>query len=395
MEFTQACTCVRCQRSWTPDESISRLGKTFWNTEYRRMRRQQLRRTDETLIAETLNEAAYVRDERRLTTQMESLAREIRNGRMDLLPEYRRLRDTLVHATTPRNSSTRTLLKRCAETGCPGFLMSSDSGALVCQTCATHTCAQCGERVTDAPHTCDENIVASRRAILTQCKPCVRCYAPSIRTEGCPTMWCPHCHTFWNWDTERVIETRGSNPHNPDHRAFLVNGGRARREVDDVPCGGLPDGIVVHNAFIRDSLAINHLSVFAPIVIDALECIHLSQRMRHRYPLVWNPHEQFRAVRIAYILGDVTPETYETTLERMERSFEFRREIGTALELMVLAGADTFQRLCTGDDDITSACFALNALRDIVDTRMLHIGTIFQRKPPRLGTDWKWSGLRR
>lgn len=215
-------------------------------------------------------------------------------------------------------------------------------------------------------------------------------------------MWCPHCHTFWNWDTERIIESRGSNPHNPDHRAFLTNNHgdqrlprRARREVDDVPCGGLPDGIVVHNAFVRDSLAINNLSVFAPIVIDALECVHLSQRWRHHYPLMWNAHEQFRPVRIAFILGDITRDAYMMTMERMERAFEYRREVGYVLELLVLAAADIFQRLSSGDDDIVSVCFALNALRDIVDARMAHIGSIFQRRPPRLERNWTWSGLRR
>tara|TARA_B110001450_G_scaffold18786_1_gene17233 strand:- start:11793 stop:12440 length:648 start_codon:yes stop_codon:yes gene_type:complete len=213
-------------------------------------------------------------------------------------------------------------------------------------------------------------------------------------------MWCPHCHTFWNWDTERIIESRGNNPHNPDHRAFLTNGNqrqpnRLHREVDDIPCGGIPDGIVVHNAFIRDSIAINHLSVFAPIVIDALECIHLSQRMRHRYPLTWNAHECFRPVRISFILGDVTRAMYMISMERMERTFEFRREVGYALELFVLAGADIFQRLCSGNDDIVSACFELNVLRDIIDERMMYIEGIFQRKTPRLQQNWNWNGLRR
>jgi len=215
-------------------------------------------------------------------------------------------------------------------------------------------------------------------------------------------MWCPHCRTFWNWDTERIIESRGSNPHNPDHRAFLANNHgdqrhlhRVRREVDDVPCGGLPDGIVVHNALVRDSLSINHLSGLAPIVIDALECVHLSQHMRHHYPLTWNAHEQFRPVRIAFILGDVTRDAYMVTMERMERTFEFRREVGYVLELLVLSGADIFQRLSSGDDDIVSVCFSLIALRDIVDARMTHIASIFQRRAPRLERDWKWSGLRR
>ena len=388
---------------WSVDETVQRLGKTFWNTTYRRMRREELRRVDETLIADTAPEASQIRTERLLTTEMLALAREIRNGRMDLVPQYRNIRNALVYGARP---TTHTLLKRCTERDCPGFLSAHPvhTQQLVCQTCTRRTCARCGERIDDeTEHECDENIVASRQTILRDCKPCVRCRAPSLRTEGCPTMWCPHCHTFWNWDTERIIETRGNNPHNPDHRAFLTNNNhgnlrhphRVQREVDDVPCGGLPDGIVVHNAFIRDSLAINNLSVFAPIVIDALECIHLSQRMRHHYPLMWNAHEQFRPVRIAFILGDVTRDAYMVTMERMERTFEFRREVGYTLELLVLSGADIFQRLSAGDDDIASACFSLNALRDIVDARMSHIASIFQRRAPCLERGWKWSGLRR
>ena len=58
--------------------------------------------------------------------------------------------------------------------------------------------------------------------------------------------------------------------------------------------------------------------------------------MRHHYPLTWNAHEQFRPVRISFILGDVTRDAYMTTMERMERTFEFRREVGYVLELFVL-----------------------------------------------------------
>ena len=363
------------------------------------MRRRELARTDETLLPETAEEATRVREERRLVAEMDALAREIRtNGRVDLVPEYRRLRDAVVRATTGHGTSGRVLLSRCSVQGCPGFLAPHSDGTadlVVCQTCDARTCGRCGED-RGALHVCDENVVASRNAILRECKPCVRCHAPSVRTEGCPTMWCPHCHTFWNWDTERIIEARGSSPHNPDHRAFLLaSQRRARREIDDVPCGGLPDGIVVHNAVVRDSLAINHLAVFAPILIDALECIHLSQRMRHRYLLTWNAPQHFRPARLAYVLGDLTRDAYETTLERTQRTLEFRREVGTALELLVFAGADVFQRLCAGEDDIVTACFALNALRELVDERMVFIGYAFQRKAPRLSNEWTWHGLRR
>lgn len=396
LEFTHACVCIGCQRPWSMEETVSRLGKTFWNTTYRRMRRRELGRIDETLIAETSDEAAHVREERRLSATMEEVARQIRSGRIDMVPEFRRLRYALLHVRAP-DPSTRTLMRRCTEVDCPGALMvhPENPNHLLCQRCNTRTCEMCGECVGDGTlHECDESLVASRQAILRECKPCVRCQAPSMRTEGCPTMWCPHCHTFWNWDTERIIESRGTNPHNPDHRAFLNTRRCMRREIDDVPCGGLPDGIAVHNSFIRDAHAINNLSVFAPIVIDALECIHLSQRMRHRYPLTWNAPEHFRTVRVSYILGDITRESYEGALERMERTFQFRREVGIALELLVLGAADLFQRFCAGADDIFAVCFALSALRQIVDDRMICIGTAFQRKSPHLDNEWKWSGLR-
>ena len=400
LDFTHSCACVGCQRPWSIDETLERIGKTFWNTTYRRMRREHLRRRDETLLAETSHEVERVRTERRLVAEMRVLADQIRRGNLSLLPKYRLLRETLHHA--PQQHRERvSVLRRCAEAECPGFLVEVAEEEeervgtrFVCQTCNTQTCARCGERTSET-HRCDEEMVASRDAIRRECKPCVRCHAPSARIEGCPTMWCPHCHTFWNWDTERVIDARGANPHNPDHRAYVTQRRHARREVDDVPCGGLPDGIVVHTAFLRDSLAINHLAVFAPIMIDALECIHLSQRMRHRYPVAWNPHEHFRAVRISYMLGDITAEVYETTLERMERTFEYRREIGTVLETLVLGSADIFQRFCGGEDDVVNACIALNSLRDLVDTRMVHLGQAFYRKPPRLESDWRWSGLRR
>ena len=55
-------------------------------------------------------------------------------------------------------------------------------------------------------------------------------------------MWCVHCHTFWNWDTGQIIETRRGTPHNPDHRQWMADDDRWRyREIDDIPCGGLPE----------------------------------------------------------------------------------------------------------------------------------------------------------
>ena len=356
------------------------------------MRARELLRRDELLIIDTSAEAEQIRERRRLLDELMRLAHEIHAGRMEFVAEYRRIR--ALHFESHQTLVRSTPLVHCTKQGCHGTLNTDgDSAVFMCQTCHTRTCVRCGELYQD-DHACDENVVASREAITRDCKACVRCHAPSFRIEGCPTMWCPHCHTFWNWDTERIIETRGPQPHNPDHRAFLMQG-TSMREIDDIPCGGIPEGIFVNRAFVRQSLGMSFRLSLVSVLIDALQCLDVAQRLRHRYPQRWTPHEEFRPVRLSFILGDVTHTYYESTLERMERTFEFRKEIGTVLEWFVFSGADVFQRFCADTDAILDTHASLLALRKLADERLEQVGLLFKRKAPRLLSDWTWVGLRR
>lgn len=394
LEHARAAACVGCGRAWDAEEAVARLGKTFWSTAFRRMRRRELRVREQPRLRAAEREAARLREERRLRAAVRELRAGVARGTHDELAPVLRRAEHDLYAAVHRRVEPHARAggdAHCAHCAAPLHAQQRDA-AVRCGACARSTCTACGEECAAAGHVCDPAALASRRAIRRDCKPCVRCAAPSMRTEGCSVMWCPHCHTFWNWETERIVEARGAHaPHNPDHRAFLARGG-ALRELDDVPCGGLPDGVAVHHAFVRDAAAVAHLAYLAPVVIDALGALHEAQRvLRARFPRAWTEDELFRRARLAFAVGDTTEVAYEASLERLERDAHFKRDVGFALELFVLAGADAFQRMCAGADDVVAVCAALTQLRLIVDGRLASLAATHTRKAPRLTPAWRWT----
>ena len=255
-------------------------------------------------------------------------------------------------------------------------------GTIACARCAHRTCA-CGEAVDDE-HECSEDALATRQSIQRDAAPCVRCGAPSFRAEGCPTMWCPHCHTFWNWTPSarsRRWRTAAAQSRPP---AVSARRARARRETDDAPAdtGRHRDP----PAFVRDATAYN--APLAPVIIDALEALHRARRL----PCTRSRGTTRTSARRACPPCSATsPTRVERTLERLERTARFRRDVGRALEVLVLAGADVLQRLCGGADDLVAACVSLATLREVADARLETVGRLYARRVPRLRSTWVWA----
>ena len=201
-------------------------------------------------------------------------------------------------------------------------------------------------------------------------------------------MWCVKCHTFWNWETGRIIDTsRGHAPHNPDHRRYIATA--RHREVDDIPCGGIPDGGILH------TIMVHHLngdiSSTAPVILEATESIHRAQRMRLRYPRTWDPMVINLNSRISFINGELDADAFKKTIERNERCCHYKRCIGELLENFVLCGSDILQRFCNVDEDIDRTAIQLIALRDLVDDALLRTSHIYNRAVPRISRTWRWT----
>lgn len=325
-------SCAQCARPWTTEDLVRRLGKTFWSTTYRIHRRQHLAR---------------------------SFVPNASDHAVPLAPWW-----LGPHHHTP----------------------TTGIGA---------RCHRCGHDLWDAcpstsTHVCDDDDVRAMQTIRSICRPCVRCGVPSMRTEGCPVMWCQHCHTFWNWDTGRLIETRRRQlPHNPDHRHWVMAArsssgdlGLPPREVDDVPCGGLVDVPALHGAFVREFTRTPGAHSTVGAIMDATESVFRAQRLRIEHAILDHTSSPL----------DLSPQTLGHVLEKRERDNEFHRDVSQALETFVLSGTDTLQRFCAAEEDCGSTSRALEALRALVDARLGTVAAIYSRMTPRVAPlTFRWT----
>lgn len=388
VEHTHDAACVRCGHTWDAEEAAERLGRTFWASDFRAVRREALFRNETLLVPGTVEQAQRVRTERTILRTIRTLQTRVRSGEWNLVPDLRAARVLLYHHrngnTGPQQRRGPWVVRNCAHEACSGYV--DDDGA--CASCRRRTCTRCGDALRGDAHVCSEETLHSIREIVDTCRPCVRCNAPCTRSEGCATMWCVQCHTFWNWETGRVIDaSRGHAPHNPDHRRWIAD--VRLREVDDIPCGGIPDGGMLHATMIRHMN--DDISSTAPVILEATEAIYRAQRLRGRYPRTWDPMTVHLDARVAFINGDVDEDAFKRTLERTERCCHYRKRVGELLETFVISGSDVLQRFCNGGESIDATAIQLVALREIVDAALARSAVVFGRSVPRLAPTWRWT----
>ena len=386
-EYHEDPQCPECHWRWDILTTKGFIGNAFYNREFRTSRRRRLCLHEEARFAGTMPFVQSERTRRQLKAQLAELWTLIQRGhheyvplRMDLMRRMRHV-DRATHPRAPAQNRVR-----CAACG-----VMTDGR---CAACRIDTCVECGVQREEGggDHVCDEDVRQTVALMRRECRPCVRCSAPSMRTEGCAVMWCVQCHTFWNWDTMRVIE-RGVPPHNPDHRAWLMQAPHnRRRELDDVPCGGLPDGGELHAALLREFDIFLSASPHAESIVRAAEAVHHAQRLRHTYPSTWDEEGLNRDLRLAYLIGDIDSDKFSFAVERRHRGVVFKREISELLETFVLAAADVFQVFCAPVRGYTCAdtMNALTTIRGEMNRAMRTVEAQHARRAPQVTEAWVW-----
>jgi len=390
--------CPSCASPWDVHEERARLGAAFVAGAWRAERRRRLARQETPLLRRTAPLARRELRRRALRQRLRQVGDEIvrmardEPGRLDesLLALQRALHrslDAVERAPLAPPSSTR-----CAHGGCVGYV---EAG--VCGTCGEATCDRCGAAVVGA-HACDETAVASRAAVAAQCRPCPSCGAPSLRAEGCPVMWCAGCHAFWHWDTGRLLDARRGAPHNPDHRAWLARTRRATaRELDDIPCGGVPDDETLRWPLMREVSRFGAVDPRAPEVPAACAALWRAQALRRAYPRDWSAERANEALRLALLTRDIDESQFAVRVERDDRTRRFKRDVGDVLEAFVLAGADVLQRFVADDGGdgfpatMAAVALELHAVRSVVDAALADLARAHGRTAPRLGAQWRWN----
>lgn len=375
--------CPACKREWGVGEQRRALGASFATGPYRAAQRRRLWEREAARLEQSVPSASRERERRRLVAERERVETWLQRGYGDpavLWPRLRQLQFAI--ATLPDAPLHGAGTVRCA--ACPTGRV---DGRGVCVRCSRTTCLECEEEIVGGDHVCDPAAVASRQAIRRDCRPCVRCGALSARAEGCPVMWCVKCHAFWNWDTGRLIDSRRP-PHNPDHRAWVASG---VREVDDVPCGGIPDVLSVNGALMATFASTLQLHPGAPTVVSAYAALQRAQRLRHHYPRTWDELAETEPMRVAFLLGDVDEAGLGQSLERHERTLLLRRDVGEVLEAFVFSCTDVYQRFCSDALPCETAARELWAMHEVTATALARVAKEHGgRAVPQLRT-WLWS----
>jgi hypothetical protein len=283
---------------------------------------------------------------------------------------------------------------RCAHGNCGSFV---DINTGMCITCNKATCVRCSHPINEGEqHVCDENTLASIRTMNSECKPCAGCNAMTIRSEGCPVMWCAHCHVFWNWDSGEII--RGRAPHNPDHRNWLVRGGTAPRELGDVPCGGVPTYETIHNNLTSilwaGAYVTNDQIIVANALLAARNCVQNAHMVvRPLFPVVTNQEMLCHDLRIGFLLGDMSKEKFEATVNQRISKSEFQAAVGPIIEMFTFSGIDILMKASSLETtaQMFECYFELMALKEMVNYELARVSGEYGRKVPVLIETWQWK----
>lgn len=372
--------CPQCDCPWEVQDLVRRLGRSFYQRQYREYKSDFLFRSQQAHFHEDMHTVSITLERRKRNAAVEAALhaykefkrnlREIGDQERDVLRRLRlRIDEAIRNFTRPYDGLQ---YRRCA--GCQTITNSE-----CCEACGMITCGRCG--MTHSPdEECDEGDVLTARAIRETCRPCVRCLAPCFKASGCDEMWCVNCRTFWNWTTGAVID--GAEPHNPDHRQWRAG---TMREAGDWPCGGRPAFLLLETKTQGMDDAMRQL-IFGSA--DSLRVVAIL--LRSSYSRVYDETTAFRGLRMQYLMKELTEFSFRKMLEQKHRIHLFRREVALIMETHSLGVLDVIQRMCADEIGPYECVHQLICLREMTQEELKQTSSLHRRKGPTLDVFGGW-----
>jgi hypothetical protein len=385
-----------CKKLWTREVVDGACTKIFRDTKLKKHRETILFEREKCLLPQSQEAASRVLQGRRIDRLMQEAEEEIARIKHNINSLYRTKMGILNGTNQQAGASTekRVFVRRCPVNECRGFL----STRWKCQLCDNNICPDCNEVKNGDDHTCDQNNVDTVTLLKKDTKPCPSCGTMIFKISGCSQMWCPDCHTAFDWNTMR-IET--GKIHNPHYYEFQRNGGGpGNRENGDIPCGGFPTvleimdffGIPRHRAnrhFIQiqtyvDDPNKNTIFKIHRIVLH-IQNVELQAGQRER-------DVDNQAMRVRYLLNELSEEDMKVMLQRNEKAREKSRDITNILQMFCDVTGDLLRQMMLRVITIEQFLENANRLRDYVRETF----TILHRRYT-CSTDWisdNWEFVR-
>jgi len=353
--------CMNCNHEWNNKFLMDVCTKTFINKEYRRHREQFLFELEQARFPETQQFIHNIKMcdlfekeanaslqnfwekkqilgklnpifECKIYAEVEKESNYFLKKYNDAEREHQRLKylinNEILETTETVDGGYK---RRCPLDGCRGFL----NKKWKCGICDKKICSKCNE-LKLPEHTCNPDNVATAKLIKSDSRPCPRCGIYIQKLEGCDQMWCTDCHTAFNWRSGQVVTGRIHNPHFFEVRRAA---GIVTRNLNDIPCGGLP----TQEEFINAGFSNPHSF---PMVLIHLVC-YIDGKVKN----MTEPNNL--KMRIKYLQGDIDEIGFKRAICTADKKYHKSREIDDVYRMASTIISDILRQLVLKDVDMT------------------------------------------
>ena len=322
--------CMNCKKLWNREFIHKHCAKTFFNGVYKNHREKILLEREKILMPQTQPLVTRELKARALENELKNISNEINSlyvKRSMLVDNINIIRNTSIPMDDIENR--KKFVRKCPLNECRGFL----STKWKCGVCSKNVCPKCNE-LKEEEHECNPESVKTMELLKKDTKGCPSCGTMISFISGCRQMWCPSCHTAFDWNTLQIDTGRVHNPH---YYEFKLRSGMHGREHADIPCGGLPDlyelcgALNITRTYLMDR---KPLTLYESQIANVHRSINHIERIELRYYYDIT-EEDNKDLRISYMLSELSENEYKKKIQRREKSREKKRDIHNILRMFI------------------------------------------------------------
>jgi hypothetical protein len=258
------------------------------------------------------------------------IPQEILDLREDMEESYRELERLRHGGELVIGEEPKKFVRKCPTEECKGF-MNED---WFCGLCNGHFCEHCNDRI-NIGHKCDPDAVKTMELLKKDTKPCPKCGTMIQKLSGCRQMWCPDCHTAFDWVSRQVETGRIHNPHYMEFKRGHISS----REHADIPCGGMPSFRELRQIHASDD-----------VTRLAMVLYQLDRDLIYRYGDVYDANNRY--LRVAYMLNELDEHHFKKELQRRDKQRERHRDITNIYRMVIDTGGDLLRQYVLEPDKV-------------------------------------------
>ena len=337
--------CMGCKNMWNREFIDSWCTKYFRNTEIRLHRENILLEREKIRMPETQPEVERIKSIRKLYEIIQGQRKRLLelyqkyglyNGHLTIseIPEpiqelrfemeetYRELERLRHGGELVVGEEPKKFVRKCPTEECKGF-MNED---WFCGLCDRHFCEHCNEEIHE-DHICDPDAVKTMKLLKKDTKPCPKCGTMIQKLSGCRQMWCPDCHTAFDWVSGQIEMGRIHNPHYMEFKRGHISS----REHGDIPCGGIPTFRELREIDSPDN-----------ITRFALTLSQLDRDLTYRFGDIYDGDNRY--LRVAYMLNEIEEVFFKKEIQRRDKQKERQRDINNIFRMVIDTGGDLLRQ---------------------------------------------------